>query len=129
MSIQLQIKDFNNTFIPLNSIKSLKISLHNKNEYIKNILSLGWKSALDNSGNKYAIFKIYGIIDYSAADQLLQKHSFNNSIIEFKIIIHEKEIISGKCTIEMYERYYESSNFDNFNIMLISSEEIIFNNY
>ncbi|MGN7619212.1 MAG: phage tail tube protein [Ehrlichia sp.] len=96
---------------------------------MKNILSFGWRSTLDNSGNKYAIFKIHGIIDNSHADQLLQKYSFNNNIIEFKIIIHEKEIISGKSAIELYERYYESSNFDNFNVMLISSEEIIFSNY
>ena len=129
MSIQLQIKNFNNTFISLNSIKSLKITLHNKNEYTKNIISSGWKSALDNSGNKYIIFKIYGIIDYSPADQVLQKHSFSNNIIEFKITIHEKEVISGKCTIDLYERYYESSSFDSFNIVLISSEKIIFNNY
>ena len=129
MSIQLQIKDYNNSFFSLNNIKSLRISLHNKNEYIKNIHLSGWKSALENSGNKYIIFKIQGIIDYSPANHLLQQFSFNNDIIELKIIINEKETISAKCIIELYERYYESSNFDNFNTVLISSEKVIFNNY
>ncbi|AAZ68423.1 phage tail tube protein [Ehrlichia canis] len=129
MSIQLQIKDYNNSFFSLNNIKSLRISLHNKNEYIKNIHLSGWKSALENSGNKYIIFKIQGIVDCSPANQLLQQFSFNNDIIELKIIINEKETISAKCIIELYERYYESSNFDNFNTVFISSEKVIFNNY
>ena len=83
------------------------MSLHNKNEYTKNISSLGWKNVLYNSGNKYIIFKILGIIDYSHADKLLQSYSFSNEIVELKIIIKEKEIISAKCIIEAYERYYE----------------------
>ena len=129
MSIQLQIKDFNNSFSPLSNIKSLRISLHNKNEYIKNISLSGWKTALENSGNKHVIFKINGIIDYSPANQLLQQYSFNNDIMELKITINKKEVISAKCIIELYERYYESSNFDNFNTILISYKKVTFNNY
>ncbi|ABD44788.1 phage major tail 2 family protein [Ehrlichia chaffeensis str. Heartland] len=129
MSIELQIKDSNNSFSSLNNIKSLRISLHNKNEYIKNISLSGWKTALENSGNRYVIFKVQGIIDYSSANQLLQQYSFNNDIIDLKIIINKKEVISAKCIIELYERYYESSNFDNFNMVLISYKKVIFNNY
>ncbi|QGR02461.1 hypothetical protein EDL79_02125 [Ehrlichia ruminantium] len=129
MSILLQIKDPNNKFIPLNNIKNLKMGLHNKNEYTKNISSSGWKNVLCNSGNKYIIFKISGIIDYSYADKLLQIFSFKNEIAEFKITINKKEIISTKCIIETYERYYEPNNFDNFNTTLISTEKVLFNNY
>ncbi|GAT75253.1 hypothetical protein EHRUM1_03950 [Ehrlichia ruminantium] len=129
MSILLQIKDSNNHFISLNNIKNLKMSLHNKNEYTKNISLSGWKNVLYNSGNKYIIFRISGIIDYSPADKLLQFYSFNNEIAEFKIIINEKETISTKCIVETYERYYEPNNFDNFSTTLVSSEKVLFNNY
>ncbi|QXK91942.1 hypothetical protein HL033_04335 [Neoehrlichia mikurensis] len=126
MTVFFKFKDLEGNFILLKNIKSVRLTLRNKGDDIKNIYSIGWKNILENSGDKYIVIKISGILDYSFADQLLRQYSFANSIVESELIFYDKEKILIKCIIELYERYYEVNKFDNFNVTLISTSKVIY---
>ncbi|KJV68853.1 phage tail tube protein [Candidatus Neoehrlichia procyonis] len=126
MTILFKFKDLEGNFIFLHNIKNIRFTLRNKNDDIKSIYSLGWKNILENSGDKHIVIKINGILDYEIADRLLRQYSFNNSMMECELIFYNKEKVLIKCVIELYERYYEVSRFDDFYITLVSTGKVTY---
>ncbi|MBV0899463.1 MAG: hypothetical protein KTV77_01680 [Wolbachia endosymbiont of Fragariocoptes setiger] len=109
--LQLKIKDTNNHYVTLRNIKNLRFTLHNYKEEIEEVSSFGWKRALNYSGNRYILVKINGILDCMLADKLLNDYEMN---------CNASEKINLRCSIELYERYYDSSTFDSFTVILTS---------
>lgn len=118
--LQLKIKDTNNSYVTLNNIKNLRFTLHNYKEEIKEISSFGWKKALNYSGNRYIIVKINGILDCMLADKLLHDYAMLSSINDYEMNCSASEKINLRCSIELYERYYDSNTFDSFTVILTS---------
>ncbi|WP_168464290.1 phage tail tube protein [Wolbachia endosymbiont of Ctenocephalides felis wCfeT] len=120
--LRLKIKDNNNNFVVLNNIKNLRFTLSNNKEEIKDIPSLGWRKVLDCAGNRHITIKINGILDSILADELLRNSAMINSVNDYEIDFNIREKVKLRCSIELYERYYDTSAFDSFTVVLASSE-------
>ncbi|WP_333023333.1 phage tail tube protein [Wolbachia endosymbiont of Pentidionis agamae] len=121
MSLQLKIKDENGNFSVLKNIKNLRFALHNNQEEIKSIYSFGWKRMLNFAGSRYVVIRINGIIDSMNADKLLRDSAMQNSINDYEIEFNNGEKIKLQCSVELYERYYDPTEFDSFSVVLAST--------
>lgn len=120
--LEFKIKNQDGEFITLKSIKNLRLTLRTKAEEENNVFSLGWRQTLSYSGTKYITIKVNGILDCKVADKLLCKYAFANAVGDYEISFSSNgEKISLKCLIELYERYYDPSNFDSFTLILTSA--------
>ncbi len=121
-NLEFKIKNQSDEFITLNSIKNLRLTLRTKGEEVNSIYSLGWKQALSYSGTKYITVKVNGILDCMIADKLLCQYAFENAVSDYEISFSSSgEKITLQCLIELYERYYDPSNFDSFTLILASA--------
>ncbi|GHM57967.1 MAG: hypothetical protein sL5_01190 [Candidatus Mesenet longicola] len=120
--IEFKVKDQNGNFVTLKSVKNLRLTLRTKAEEENNVFSLGWKQTLSYSGTKYITIKVNGVLDCKVADKLLCKYAFANAVSDYEISFSSSgEKISLQCLIELYERYYDPSNFDSFTLTLVSA--------
>jgi uncharacterized lipoprotein YajG len=105
--LQLKIKDHYNNIIVLNNIRNLRFTLHNNREEIKDISSFGWRKVLDCAGSRHITIKIHGILDSVSADELLRNSAMLNSNNDYEISFNTKEKIRLRCSVELYEMYYD----------------------
>ncbi|WP_341821437.1 phage tail tube protein [Wolbachia endosymbiont (group A) of Myopa testacea] len=122
--LQLKIKDHDNNFIVLNNIRNLRFTLRNNREEVKDISSFGWRKVLDCAGSRHITIKINGILDSVLADELLRNSAILNSNNDYEINFNTKEKIRLRCSIELYERYYDPAAFDSFTVILASAEVV-----
>ncbi|BFD47573.1 MAG: hypothetical protein DMENIID0003_06470 [Wolbachia endosymbiont of Sergentomyia squamirostris] len=124
--LQLKIKDHDNNFIVLNNIRNLRFTLRNNREEVKDISSFGWRKVLDCAGSRHITIKINGILDSVLADELLRNSAMLNSNNDYEISFNAKEKIRLRlrCSVELYERYYDPVTFDSFTIVLTSAEVV-----
>ncbi|WP_264329286.1 phage tail protein [Wolbachia endosymbiont (group A) of Andrena hattorfiana] len=122
--LQLKIKDHDNNFIVLNNIRNLRFTLRNNREEVKDISSFGWRKVLDCAGSRHITIKINGILDSVLADELLRNSAILNSNNDYEINFNTKEKIRLRCSVELYERYYDPAAFDSFTVILASAEVI-----
>ncbi|WCR53897.1 MAG: hypothetical protein PG981_000919 [Wolbachia endosymbiont of Ctenocephalides orientis wCori] len=122
--LQLKIKNHDNNFVSLNNIRNLRFTLRNDREDIKDIPSFGWRKVLDRAGSRNITVKINGILDNALADELLRNSAIMNSINEYEINFNVEEKLNLRCSIELYERYYEPVTFDSFTVVLTSAEVV-----
>ncbi|MBC6686674.1 hypothetical protein H9I48_05675 [Wolbachia pipientis] len=122
--LQLKIKDHDNNFIVLNNIRNLRFTLHNNREEMKDISSFGWRKVLDCAGSRHITIKINGILDSVLADELLRNSAISNSNNDYEINFNTKEKIRLRCSVELYERYYDPAAFDSFTVILASAEVV-----
>ncbi|NEV49022.1 hypothetical protein EUZ93_00595 [Wolbachia pipientis] len=120
--LQLKIKDHDNNFIVLNNIRNLRFTLRNNREEVKDISSFGWRKVLDCAGSRHITIKINGILDSVLADELLRNSAILNSNNDYEINFNTKEKIRLRCSVELYERYYDPAAFDSFTVILASAE-------
>ncbi|WP_341808233.1 phage tail tube protein [Wolbachia endosymbiont (group E) of Neria commutata] len=122
--LQLKIKDNDNNFVILNNIRNLRFTLRNNREEVKDISSFGWRKVLDCAGSRYITIKINGILDCVLADELLHNSAILNSTNDYEINFNAKENIKLRCSVELYERYYDPAAFNSFTVILASAEVI-----
>nr|WP_253309380.1 phage tail tube protein [Rickettsia endosymbiont of Ceutorhynchus assimilis] len=122
--LQLKIKDHDNNFIVLNNIRNLRFTLRNNREEVKDISSFGWRKVLDCAGSRHITIKINGILDSVLADELLRNSAILNSNNDYEINFNTKEKIRLRCSVELYERYYDPAAFDSFTVILASAEVV-----
>lgn len=122
--LQLKIKDHDNNFIVLNNIRNLRFTLRNNREEVKDISSFGWRKVLDCAGSRHITIKINGILDSVLADELLRNSAISNSNNDYEINFNTKEKIRLRCSVELYERYYDPAAFDSFTVILASAEVV-----
>ncbi|WP_341812546.1 phage tail tube protein [Wolbachia endosymbiont (group A) of Conops quadrifasciatus] len=122
--LQLKIKDHDNNFIVLNNIRNLRFTLRNNREGVKDISSFGWRKVLDCAGSRHITIKINGILDSVLADELLRNSAILNSNNDYEINFNTKEKIRLRCSVELYERYYDPAAFDSFTVILASAEVV-----
>ncbi len=122
--LQLKIKDHDNNFIVLNNIRNLRFTLRNNREEVKDISSFGWRKVLDSAGSRDITIKINGILDSVLADELLRNSAILNSNNDYEISFNTKEKIRLRCSVELYERYYDPVTFDSFTVVLTSAEVV-----
>ncbi|OAL97653.1 phage tail tube protein [Wolbachia endosymbiont of Dactylopius coccus] len=122
--LQLKIKDHDNNFIVLNNIRNLRFTLRNNREEVKDISSFGWRKVLDSAGSRHITIKINGILDSVLADELLRNSAILNSNNDYEISFNTKEKIRLRCSVELYERYYDPAAFDSFTVVLASAEVV-----
>ncbi|WP_341823151.1 phage tail tube protein [Wolbachia endosymbiont (group A) of Clivina fossor] len=122
--LQLKIKDHDNNFIVLNNIRNLRFTLRNNREEVKDISSFGWRKVLDCAGSRHITIKINGILDSVLADKLLRNSAILNSNNDYEINFNTKEKIRLRCSVELYERYYDPAAFDSFTVILASAEVV-----
>lgn len=122
--LQLKIKNHDNNFVSLNNIRNLRFTLRNDREGMKDIPSFGWRKVLDRAGSRNITVKINGILDNALADELLRNSAIMNSINEYEINFNVEEKLNLRCSIELYERYYDPVTFDSFTVVLTSAEVV-----
>ncbi|MFP3015696.1 MAG: phage tail tube protein [Wolbachia sp.] len=122
--LQLKIKDHDNNFIVLNNIRNLRFTLRNNREEMKDISSFDWRKVLDCAGSRHITIKINGILDSVLADELLRNSAISNSNNDYEINFNTKEKIRLRCSVELYERYYDPAAFDSFTVILASAEVV-----
>lgn len=122
--LQLKIKGHDNNFIVLNNIRNLRFTLRNNREEVKDISSFGWRKVLDCAGSRHITIKINGILDSVLADELLRNSAISNSNNDYEINFNTKEKIRLRCSVELYERYYDPAAFDSFTVILASAEVV-----
>ncbi|WP_265021587.1 phage tail protein [Wolbachia endosymbiont (group A) of Icerya purchasi] len=122
--LQLKIKGHDNNFIVLNNIRNLRFTLRNNREEVKDISSFGWRKVLDSAGSRHITIKINGILDSVLADELLRNSAMLNSNNDYEISFNAKENIRLRCSVELYERYYDPVTFDSFTVVLTSAEVV-----
>lgn len=122
--LQLKIKDNDNNFVILNNIRNLRFTLRNNREEVKDISSFGWRKVLDCAGSRHITIKINGILDSVLADELLRNSAILNSNNDYEINFNTKEKIRLRCSVELYERYYDPAAFDSFTVILASAEVV-----
>lgn len=122
--LQLKIKDHDNNFIVLNNIRNLRFTLRNNREEMKDISSFGWRKVLDCARSRHITIKINGILDSVLADELLRNSAISNSNHDYEINFNTKEKIRLRCSVELYERYYDPAAFDSFTVILASAEVV-----
>lgn len=118
--LQLKIKDHDNNFVVLNNIRNLRFTLRN----IRDISSFGWRKVLDCAGSRHITIKINRILDSVLADELLRNSAMLNSNNDDEISFNAKEKIRLRCSVELYERYYDPAAFDSFTVVLASAEVV-----
>lgn len=122
--LQLKIKNHDNNFVSLNNIRNLRFTLRNDREGMKDIPSFGWRKVIDRAGSRNITVKINGILDNALADELLRNSAIMNSINEYEINFNVEEKLNLRCSIELYERYYDPVTFDSFTVVLTSAEVV-----
>ncbi|WP_353272689.1 hypothetical protein [Wolbachia endosymbiont (group A) of Urophora cardui] len=122
--LQLKIKDHDNNFIVLNNIRNLRFTLRNNREEVKDISSFSWRKVLDCARSRHITIKINGILDSVLADELLRNSAILNSNNDYEINFNTKEKIRLRCSVELYERYYDPAAFDSFTVILASAEVV-----
>lgn len=122
--LQFKIKNHDNNFVSLHNIRNLRFTLRNDREDMKDILSFGWRKVIDRAGSRNITIKINGILDDALADELLRSSAIMNSINEYEIDFNTQKKLRLRCSIELYERYYDPVTFDSFTVVLTSAEWI-----
>ncbi|BET34801.1 MULTISPECIES: phage tail tube protein [Wolbachia] len=122
--LQLKIKGHDNNFVVLNNIRNLRFTLRNNKEEMKEISSFGWRKVLDCAGSRKITIKINGILNSVLADELLRNSAMLNSNNDYEISFNAKEKIKLRCSVELYERYYDPATFDSFTVVLASAEVV-----
>ncbi|MFT4314740.1 MAG: phage tail tube protein [Wolbachia pipientis] len=122
--LQLKIKGHDNNFVVLNNIRNLRFTLRNNKEEMKDISSFGWRKVLDCAGSRKITIKINGILNSVLADELLRNSAMFNSNNDYEISFNAKEKIKLRCSVELYERYYDPATFDSFTVVLASAEVV-----
>ncbi len=98
--------------------------MRNNREEVKDISSFGWRKVLDCAGSRHITIKINGILDSVLADELLRNSAILNSNNDYEINFNTKEKIRLRCSVELYERYYDPAAFDSFTVILASAEVV-----
>ncbi|WP_425383618.1 phage tail tube protein [Wolbachia endosymbiont (group A) of Melieria omissa] len=105
-------------------MRNLRFTLRNNREEVKDISSFGWRKVLDSAGSRHITIKINGILDSVLADELLRNSAILNSNNDYEISFNTKEKIRLRCSVELYERYYDPVTFDSFTVVLTSAEVV-----
>ncbi|SCV66508.1 hypothetical protein ANAPRD1_01105 [Anaplasma phagocytophilum] len=115
-------------YLPLKNVKSVKITLCNKNSYIRSVRSDGRMNALERSGEKYVTIKINAVVGRSRSEIVLREFAMENRIISCEILFAKetKERLRTKCFIELYEKHCEAGSLESYTTILQSSGAVHF---
>ena len=121
----VKLKNKNGIYISLENIKNMRLSLYNKNTQVKGITSGGWQNFLAKAGNKYISIQIRGVCN-SGIESIIPEFAFDNTPVFCEITFsknsHEK--VEAKFFIELYERYFDAGNLENYIVILVSSGSV-----
>ncbi|MGN7678659.1 MAG: phage tail tube protein [Anaplasma sp.] len=121
--LTFKYRDRSGKYASIQGIRSVKLTLRNRNSEVKSVSSQGWKSSLECAGDKSIVIKIVGIVSGSSAEADLLEYSFENRAMDCVLSFegNRSAKIIAKCFIELYEGFCEAGSLDNFNTTLVSS--------
>ena len=128
--IVLKFGNESGDYVTLSGIQDIRLTLRNKNSEIRGVLSRGWKNSLNGTGDKNVAVRITGIAEHSAAENMLLEGSFENRALHCTLLLGNntwRTKVTMECFVELYEWHYEVGNLGSFNVVLISSGFVHYN--
>ncbi|WP_169193207.1 phage tail tube protein [Anaplasma platys] len=120
--ISVKIKGEDNESTHLRNMKGVKLSFHNKIPKVRGPYTKGWRTFIEESGDRHITINIRGILSNSKAESILGAAALHNAFIFCEITLQSflQEVISAKFFVELYEKDCAVGELEYFSIILVS---------
>lgn len=116
--LKIAIKD---RYLTVGGMRSTKFILNNQLIDTTNKSSMGWRGLLSKAGTSSVTIHANGVFTNTESEQKIRKIAFDNVIEKFQICFGNGDKLEGAFLIASYERIGNSSEEENYAIILESS--------